>query len=229
MDSKSITLGRKSVPAIETDLLVIGSGFAGLWAALTAREQGVDRVTLVDKASIGKSSQSRVCAGATIYCLPEDDVEVWLRDMAEAQGFLSRQDMVADMLTTSYSRLQRLEGWGVEYQRDPGKGGYLRLPSRGFRQVKMMVLPRRGKNVGGAAVVAALMRQIRRLGIESHPRILVTDLLRSNGRVAGALGLDRSSGELRACPTWSFSAPTPARRGSASREPAWRCAGAGRS
>jgi succinate dehydrogenase/fumarate reductase flavoprotein subunit len=62
----------------------------------------------------------------------------------------------------------------------------------------MMVLPRRGKNVGGAAVVTALMSQIRRLGIESHPRILITDLLQADGRVAGAIGVDRSSAEVHA-------------------------------
>lgn len=58
---------------IRTDLLIVGSGFAGLWAAIAAREAGVDRVAIVDKASIAMSSQSRMCAGATIYCLPEDD------------------------------------------------------------------------------------------------------------------------------------------------------------
>jgi succinate dehydrogenase/fumarate reductase flavoprotein subunit len=74
----------------ETDLLIVGSGFAGLWAAIGAREAGVRRVAIVDKAAIAMSSQSRLCAGATIYCLPEDDKEVWLRDVVEANSFLSR-------------------------------------------------------------------------------------------------------------------------------------------
>ena len=42
---------------IETDLLVIGSGFAGLWAAITAKDSGVENVALVDKGAIGMSSQ----------------------------------------------------------------------------------------------------------------------------------------------------------------------------
>jgi len=62
---------------IETDLLIVGSGFAGLWAAISARQAGVERVAVVDKAAIAMSSQSRQCAGTTIYCLPEDDTEVW--------------------------------------------------------------------------------------------------------------------------------------------------------
>lgn len=78
---------------VDTDLIIVGSGFAGLWAAITAREAGVERVLLVDKAAIALSSQSKLSAGATIYCLPEDDPDLWLRDVAEAQGFLCHQDM----------------------------------------------------------------------------------------------------------------------------------------
>ena len=85
-----------SIEPIETDLLIVGSGFAGLWAAISAREGGVPRVAVVDKAAIAMSSQSRLCAGATIYCLPEDDPEAWLRAMVEANGFLSRQPLVAE-------------------------------------------------------------------------------------------------------------------------------------
>jgi succinate dehydrogenase/fumarate reductase flavoprotein subunit len=182
---------------IETDLLVIGSGFGGLWAAISAREKGVKRVALVDKASIAMSSQSRLSAGATIYCLPEDDAELWLRSIVEAQDFLCHQDMVADMLATSYSRLQKLEAWGVLYQRGPEGRGYLRLPSRGLRHVKMMVRPHYRDRIGGAAVVDALRRRAVRSRIQQHPRVLITDLLQRDGRVAGAVGVDRTTGEPR--------------------------------
>jgi len=56
-----------SIPRVETDLLIVGTGFAGLRAAISARETGVDRVALVDKASIAMSSQSRLCADVFDY------------------------------------------------------------------------------------------------------------------------------------------------------------------
>jgi len=182
---------------MESDLLIIGSGFAGLWAAVSAREAGVKRVTVVDKASIGMSSQSRLSAGATIYCLPEDDADLWLRSISEAQGFLCHQDMVADMLETSHARLRKLEQWGVLYQRDGEGKGYFRLPSRGLPHVKMLVRPHFGDKIGGSAVVDALRRQAIRSRIRQVPRVLITDLLQRDGRIAGALGVDRSSGVLR--------------------------------
>ncbi len=179
---------------VDTDLLIIGSGFAGLWAAISAREAGVERVAVVDKASIAMSSQSRLCAGATIYCLPEDDSDLWLRDIVEANGFLSRQPLVEEILKTSGERLRKLEDWGVSYPRNP-TGDYLRIPSRGFRHAKMMVMPQYRGRVGGSAVADALRRRAIRGGIGRHPRMLVTDLLQREGRVVGALALDRSTAQ----------------------------------
>ena len=185
-----------SIPRIETDLLIVGTGFAGLWAAISAREAGVERVALVDKASIAMSSQSRLCAGATIYCLPEDDADVWLRDIVEANGFLSRQPLVEEILKTSGARLRKLEEWGVRYPQS-AEGGYLRIPSRGFRHAKMMVMPRYRDRVGGSAVVDAVRRRAIRGGVSRHPRLLISDLLQRDGRVVGALALDRTTAEPR--------------------------------
>jgi len=185
-----------SIPRIETDLLIVGTGFAGLWAAISAREAGVERVALVDKASIAMSSQSRLCAGATIYCLPEDDAEVWLRDIVEANGFLSRQPLVEEILKTSGARLRKLEEWGVRYPQS-AEGGYLRIPSRGFRHAKMMVMPRYRDRVGGSAVADAVRRRAIRGGVSRHPRLLISDLLQRDGRIVGALALDRTTAEPR--------------------------------
>ncbi len=181
---------------IDTDLLIIGSGFAGLWAAIAARDAGVERVLLVDKAAIALSSQSKMSAGATIYCLPQDDADLWLDDVVTAQGYLCHQDMVVDMLSTSHRRLRQLQSWGVEYQRLPIIGRYLRLPSRGFHHIRMLVRPVHEQRVGGAAVVAALRRQVVRRRVQRRSRLLITRLLRQDDRIAGAIGIDRSSGAV---------------------------------
>lgn len=184
---------------VKTDLLVIGSGFAGLWAAITARERGVADIAIVDKGSIGINSQSTMAAGATIYCLPRHDAGLWLKEMAAAHGYLSRQDIVADMLETSYSRLKKLESWGIEYLRAPIRG-YVTLPSRGFEHVRMLVLPRRGGRKGGHALVGTLLDRVKsREGTGSavglYPRVMITALLAGGGRAAGAVGVDRRTGE----------------------------------
>ncbi|MBU1672689.1 MAG: FAD-binding protein [Actinobacteria bacterium] len=180
------------------DLLVIGSGFAGLWAALSAGEAGVRDVAVVDKRSIGLTSQSRMAAGATVYCLPRYDPGLWADTIANANGGLSRRDMVRDMLETSHGRLEVLESWGIEYRRLPLLG-YQTMPSRGLEGVRMLVVPGRDGAVGGAAVVGALMEQVRERkrggDVRLYPRVMITSLLRRDGRVAGAVGVHARTGE----------------------------------
>ncbi|CAG0968637.1 Fumarate reductase flavoprotein subunit [Myxococcaceae bacterium] len=175
----------------DSDLLIVGSGYAGLWAAIAAREAGVERVAIVDKASIGMSSQSRLCAGATIHCLPEDDLDRWLRDFVEANGFLSRQPLVAEILETSHRRLRRLEEWGIAYAKLGDRP--LRLPSRGLPHVLMMVRPTFRDRVGGSAVAGVLRRRAA-IGARRRARVFVTDLLQRRGQVVGAIAIDRVTG-----------------------------------
>jgi succinate dehydrogenase/fumarate reductase flavoprotein subunit len=63
----------------------------------------------------------------------------------------------------------------------------------------MMVRPRFGDRFGGSAVIEAVHRQASREGIAERPRVMITDLLRRDGRIAGALGLERSTGRPIAC------------------------------
>ncbi|RIK05433.1 MAG: hypothetical protein DCC49_12435 [Acidobacteria bacterium] len=184
------------------DVLVVGSGFAGLWAAISAVDSGAETVGIIDKGAIAMSSQSKMSAGATVYCLPGDDLDVWVEEYAEAQSGLSRRDFVREILASSYDRLRRLEEWGVEYERIPGATEatppaerYLRLPSRGFKNVKMMVRPRWRKRTGGSAVIAAMRQQVIRRRVQRIPHTLVTALLRDDGRVTGVVAVDRRSAE----------------------------------
>ena len=60
---------------IETDVLVVGGGMAGCFAAIKARESGA-RVTLVDKGYTGKSGQSPF-AGTFLLFNPDWDGYDW--------------------------------------------------------------------------------------------------------------------------------------------------------
>lgn len=192
----------KAEPWPQVEVLVIGSGFAGLWAAISAVEAGAEKVAIIDKGAIAMSSQSKMSAGATVYCLPGDDLDAWAGEYAAAQSGLSRREMVRDILATSYDRLRRLEEWGIEYETVPGSTAntplnqrYLRLPSRGFQSVKMMVRPKWRRRVGGSAVIGAMRQQLIRRRVARIPHKLVTSLLRNDDRVVGAVAVDRHTAE----------------------------------
>ncbi|MCE7885585.1 MAG: FAD-dependent oxidoreductase, partial [Actinobacteria bacterium ATB1] len=184
-----------SVESLSTDVLVIGSGIAGLWAAIEAHRNGVEDVTIVDKASIGMSGQSRMAAGATIYCLPKDDLAACVGDFVQAHGGLCRRDFVVDLLSTSHRRLRLLESWGVTYAcTGSGDDGYLRLPARGLPHNRMLVRPRHGRHFGGKAVVTALRREVARARVRRIPRFMVTELLAIDRTATGVMGVDRTTG-----------------------------------
>ena len=184
---------RAAERTVTADLLIIGSGFAGMWAAIAAYDSGIRDIAIVDKASVGRSGMSRMCAGATIYRFPHDDPKEWLRDVAEANQFLSRQDLIAQILDTSFERYQKLNSWGVKYGRTPW--GAARMPSRGFKKLKMSVGPSYKGQKGGAAVAAALLEQIASRKVKQFSKTLITDLIQKDGRLAGAVGVNRLSGE----------------------------------
>ncbi|MHB8895798.1 MAG: FAD-binding protein [Candidatus Geothermincolia bacterium] len=185
-----------------TDLLIIGSGFAGLLAAIEAGERGARDITIVDKGAVGLSSASKMAAGATIYCLPQFDASEWLEDFAAAQGWLCRQDMVARMLETSSERLERLRSWGIEYMRLPvpflGSRGYVAIGSRGLDRARMLVAPRWKDKKGGSALVKCMVARARRSRPTLMPKTMITSLIVEGGRVRGACGVDRLTGEPRA-------------------------------
>jgi succinate dehydrogenase/fumarate reductase flavoprotein subunit len=179
---------------VQTDLLIIGTGLAGMWAAVTARDYGVADVAFVDKGAIGHSSMSKMCSGSTIYLESGDDLATWLRDFVRAVRFLCPQDIVQDIFETSGARLEKLRSWGMSYED-------LRMPSRGFDQIQMRTGARWQSNQGGpvleggAALVGALLEQIAKRQIRGYSKTQITALLTRGGRVSGAVGVHRITGK----------------------------------
>ncbi|MCX7710979.1 MAG: FAD-binding protein [Clostridia bacterium] len=178
---------------IDTDLLVIGSGLGGLWSAWAALDSGLNRVAIVDKCSIGESSQSKMSAGATVYCTKRDPFDLWFKELVEQQKYLSRQDMVEDMLKTSGQLLEKQKEWGLWYEKMPW--GSPTLHVGGTKNLKMHVLPRYKGIGGGGAIVNVIKDQVLAKGGEFYSKVMITGLLHSQGKVCGAVGVDRMTGE----------------------------------
>lgn len=62
----------------------------------------------------------KVPSGVTAYYLPGDDLNGWVDKYSAAHSGLGRREMVHQMLDILYSRLHRLEKWGVAYERVRG-------------------------------------------------------------------------------------------------------------
>jgi succinate dehydrogenase/fumarate reductase flavoprotein subunit len=168
----------------ETDVLVLGGGPAGCWAAIAAAEAGV-RVVLVDKGYCG-SSGAAASAGHGVWYVPPDRV---MREEAMASrealgGHLADRSWSARVLDVSFRQMNRLGEWGYPFPADDnprkvGKDGHVNY-GRGLQGPEYMRLMRR-------RVTKA------RVKIRDHSPALEL-LTTSAGEVAGARGVRRQKG-----------------------------------
>jgi succinate dehydrogenase/fumarate reductase flavoprotein subunit len=171
---------------LQADVLVVGGGFGGLWAALRASECG-SSVLLVDRSFAGKSGHSHFASGAMMVCLPGDDLDEYVREVVQGNEWLVDQDMVAGVFAGSYERLRELERFGIGYRKE--KGEYVWTKARGTASVKNL-WPEHGS---AADIVTTLRKVALRRGVRILDHVFVSDLLTSrDGGVVGALGIGRA-------------------------------------
>lgn len=175
---------------VETDVLVIGGGMAGLFAAIKAKEQGVD-VTLTDKAFVGKAGATHYAEGDLLYFRPErgHKLDEWLSVLSLRSEYVNNREWDEICLKESKERYDDLVAWGVRFYEKDGE-------------------PYIFSGTGGTAYktedVTMLTRKyaptIRQKALESKIRILdrvmIGDLLKQDGCVMGAVGFHTISGDL---------------------------------
>ena len=102
----------------ETDVLVIGGGMAGCFAAIKAKEKGVN-VTLVDKGYVSNSGSS---PWPHSYCVfnPEwgHNLNDWMDHINIAGEYVNNQEWTELIFKESYARYQDLISWGFEFLKD---------------------------------------------------------------------------------------------------------------
>ena len=123
---------KNSEKVIETDVLVIGGGIAGCFAAVKAREQGVD-VTLVNKGVIGRSGMSPWAHGTMVVPPERTDKMEEIKQQAYTGGeYLNNRTWTERLIKESYARFQDLLSWDQPFLKDE-KGDYVK-PMKGNRE-----------------------------------------------------------------------------------------------
>src|SRR5574340_211153 len=78
---------------IESEIFVIGGGFAGCFAAIKCKQLGKD-VVLVDKGYISRSGVSQFPGANISISFPGDDKDLQIRDTIERGEYLNHQEWV---------------------------------------------------------------------------------------------------------------------------------------
>ncbi|OGK80504.1 MAG: fumarate reductase/succinate dehydrogenase flavoprotein subunit [Candidatus Rokubacteria bacterium GWC2_70_16] len=177
----------------EYDVLVIGAGGAGLRAAIEASAQGV-RTALVCKSLLGKAHTVMAeggMAAAMGNVWKEDSWQVHFRDTMRGGKMLNNWRMAQLHAQESPDRVLELEEWGALFdrtkaglisQRDFGGHRYARLAHIGDRT--------------GLEMIRTLQQHAVHKGLDVHMECNVQRLLMDGGRIAGAVGYFRPTGQL---------------------------------
>ena len=175
-----------SIP--QADFLVIGSGVAGLRAAVELSRSG--RVLVLTKGHPLQSSSIHAQGGVAVAMSEEDDVAIHLTDTLKAGHGLCRKEAVRVLVEEGPARIQDLIEWGAKFDKAGGKFAFAREAAHS----RSRILRARGDATGNEMVrvlIAEAMKQKRIQRMDYH---FTVDLIIEGGRCCGALVLDEHSG-----------------------------------
>ncbi len=189
---------------VHCDVLVLGGGIAGCWAAIGAARKGA-RVVLVEKGVTRSSGAGgsgvdhwhAACTNPACKVTPEEFAA------AQIENFGGWRCGISQYITCreSYECLLELEGMGVKIRdsEDEFRGSAFRDEATKF----LFAYDYHAKyclRIWGSNAKPALYRECRRLGVKIFDHVMVTSLVNKGGKqgaaVVGATGVGTRSGEF---------------------------------
>lgn len=169
---------------LETDVLIIGAGNAGCYAAIEAKRRRPSlRVTLMEKAHIDRSG---CLAGGmdaiNTYIKKGETVESLVRWSRDQAGGLLREDLTITMAELLNQAIEEWESWGLPIKKDEN-GEYL---ARGRWDIA----------IHGSEMKIILAEKVREYGCEVLNRVVATNYLLDGNRVVGAMGFHLREGKF---------------------------------
>lgn len=162
---------------LDADVLVLGGGPAGTWAAISAAGEGA-RVVLVDKGFCGTSGASAPSGTGVWYIDPTPDKrEAAMANREKMGGHLQDRRWMSRVLDRTYDQSNRLAEWGYPYPTDDS-GRPQRNSLQGPEYMRLM---RKRTKAAGVTI------------LDHSPALEL--LVDEAGAVAGAAGLQRQSGK----------------------------------
>jgi L-aspartate oxidase len=184
------------------DLLVLGSGIAGLSAAIHAARRGRSVVVLT-KGELAHSATRYAQGGVAAALEAPDSAELHLSDTLAAGAGLCDPDAVRVMVTEGPDRVRDLMALGAVFDRTgDGASAALALAREGGHSVSRVV--HAGGDATGAEIERALVAAVRALDlIEVRERCFAVDLVVEGGHCVGVRALDAAGApvEVRATHT----------------------------
>ena len=170
--------------------IVIGSGMAGLFAALEASALGP--VLLLTKADLHEGSTRHAQGGIAAAIGPNDSPEQHLADTIAAGAGLVDEAMARILVESAPRRIRDLERYGVSFDSEGAEHAFGREGAHRHARV----LHARGDRTG-AAIETALAQQVESGQVTVREHTLATEILLEEGNTLTVRALDAGDGTER--------------------------------
>ncbi|TQL47853.1 L-aspartate oxidase [Homoserinimonas aerilata] len=159
-------------------VIVVGSGAAGLTAALGASRE--HEVVLLTKAELGESNSLYAQGGVAAALSEDDSTELHLADTLRAAAGAGDEEAARVLCEEGPQRVRELIELGVDFDRD---GAALARGQEGAHSLARVL--HAGGDATGRAIVAALTRAVRASGVRIVENAFLLDLVVRDGVVVG--------------------------------------------
>ena len=178
---------------LESDVLVIGAGGAGMYAAIAAARDGCG-VHLIDRSLIGRGGATVMAQMTVAVALGDQCPDHWEHHLADtlAAGRGLCDPALAQLLCENApARIREMDAWKVGWARENGHLKQVHAP--GHDRARCVYVDFLNT---GPAVSRTLRAQLNRIAaIRRIGDVLITDVVVHDGEAVGAVGLHLVSGE----------------------------------
>ncbi len=178
---------------IQTDVVIIGAGGAGLRAAIALAEADPGlRIALVSKVYPMRSHTCAAEGGAAGVVKPDDSLEQHFNDTVGGGDWLTDQDAVELFINEAPKELVQLEHWGCPWSREDNGS----VAVRPFGGMKIKRTWFAADKTGFHLLHTLFQTSLRFDNIQRFDEYFTTDLLVADGRVQGCTAIEMRSGMM---------------------------------
>jgi L-aspartate oxidase len=173
----------------KTDILIVGSGVAGLYCALKLPPD--KKVTVITKAGL-EECDSWLAQGGICVLLNEEDYDAYYEDTLRAGHYQNDRSSVDIMIRSSRELIRDLVSYGVEFERD--KNGELLFTKEGAHSAPRILFH---EDVTGKEITSTLLEAVQKLpNVSIYEHTTMIDIITSEGRCQGIVALVNPESEL---------------------------------
>ncbi len=178
---------------VESDVLVIGAGGAGMRASIAVNDAGLN-VVMVTKSLLGKA-HTVMAEGGIAASLgnvdPKDNWTVHYGDIIEEGVYISSWKMAEILAKEAPERVLELESYGALFDRTPDG----RIMQRAFGAHTYRRLEHLGDRTG-LEIIKTLEHQVIHRDIKFFDEIYITNLIKDGEKITGAFGIKMNTGQM---------------------------------